>query len=649
MSDGSCGPYQSRLLNFISKQSRQVADKCDRTWREVKLASLNAVQILLYPAYLLVQGSRMLSRQLRESKQQIDLPELQEVGLDRENLTANLLELEVDADSPIAGILNLAQNLLLPEQTLAISESISHSISFEIEPSKKVVTPSGQAMQLSESIEIAQTIQPQTIQPQTIPVWGSQIAPTKTSNFAAIPTKPQVRGIATFLHDRNLVLVGNENQVLDILTPEQQQLLSGRIVWEVANSGTQRREIAQKELEFNLGVESAVAQAKLPPLKRFWELMAWVQTSPIALKRNQFGESILAVKQAVEKAVNAGNNSNLSLTQKHLLPASTISFNPAESNTNLDSKFDRTIDTPAFVTLLDRAATNIEAFSLPAVSKNTAGLTAAESGDLSTLSPSAKEILENYARRIENTIWSSVDYLLGKETAASDNTEKAVAIKYYLEREALKNAEETEKADDRPWLKWQDLFPEPAPPPTSDGSTAALETLALSQNIPKVKPEIEGIEALPEGRSASITPSPYPAAIQTLLAQLKQSLLTTKVPKNQPQKTAKLTIAQQHSPAPKAAPKTAATAQQQKPTGLAAAAKPATAISVTEAKTNGSGGTKPEADWLEAKAESIGYVKHPLEQALEWLDRIMVQLEKIAAQIWQWAKTRWLKAPSSKD
>jgi hypothetical protein len=648
MSNDAYGPYQSRILNFISKQSRQVADTCDRTWREVKLASLNAVQILLYPAYLLVQSSRMLSRQLRESKQQIDLPELQEVGSDREKLPANLLELEVGADSPIAGILNLAENLLLPAQTAALSEAISHSISFAIDFPKKTATHSPQAMQAVETIERVQTleahtIKTQAIKTQTIPVWGSQIAPTETSNSAAIPTKPQVKGIATFLQDKSLVLVGKDNQILDVLTPEQQQLLSGRIVWEVANAGAQRREIAQKELEFNLGLESAAAQAKLPPMKRFWELMAWVQASPIALKRNQFGESILAVKQAVEKAVNAGNNRNLSLTQKHLVAASAIALNPAESNINLDSKFDRAPDTSAFVTLLDRAATNIETFSLPAVSKNTAGWTAAESGDLPALSPSAKEILENYARRIENTIWSSVDYLLGKETAASDTTEKAVAIKYYLAQEALKNAEETEKAGDRPWLKWQDLFPEPAPPPTAAGSSAALETPAISQTPTKVKPEIEKIAALPEGSSASITPLPYPAAIQTLLAQLKQSLLTTKVPKNQPQKPAKLTIAQQYSPVPKTAPQTAATAQQQKLTGPAAAAKPATKISVAEAKTD------REAEWLETKAESMGYVKHPLEQALEWLDRIMVQLEKIAEQIWKWAKTHWLKAPSSKD
>jgi hypothetical protein len=72
MSNGYYGPYQSRLLNFISKQSRQIADNCDRTWRQVKEATLTATQILLYPAYLLVQSSRMLGRQLRESSQKVE-------------------------------------------------------------------------------------------------------------------------------------------------------------------------------------------------------------------------------------------------------------------------------------------------------------------------------------------------------------------------------------------------------------------------------------------------------------------------------------------------------------------------------------------------------------------------------------------------
>ncbi|MGL5063028.1 MAG: hypothetical protein ACRC62_23875, partial [Microcoleus sp.] len=496
----------------------------------------------------------------------------------------------------------------------------------------------------------ANTVKTQ-VKTQTIPVWGTQIDPNSASNLAANHSNPQVRGIATFLDDRNLVLVGEANQILDILTPEQQQLLSGRIVWEVANSGTQRRQIAQKELEFNLGLESAAKQAKLPPLKRFWELMAWVQASPIALKRNQFGESILAVKQALETAVNASTNRNLMLTQKAIAPATNaIAPNLSKLDVNLDSKIDRTPDTPSFVTLLDRAAANIETLSLPAVSKNTAELTAGNSDNIPAAGPSAKEILEKYARSIEEIIWSSVDYLLGKETAASDSTEKALAIEYYLKQQALKNAEPTSTAPDRPWLKWQDLFGEPAPGPTvGDVPPCPPSDRPLpdkSQTSTKVKPQIEEIEALPEGRSASIATSPYPAAIQTVLAQLKQSLITTKVPKNQPQKPEKIAIVRQQG----ATPNPVAKVHQPQPTGHSAAAKTQSgkAISVAAAN-NRKGGVNPEAEWLETKAESMGYVKHPLEQALEWLDRILLRLEKIVEQIWNWAKTNLLKVPNSKD
>ncbi|MDP8935188.1 MAG: hypothetical protein M3N42_13865, partial [Cyanobacteriota bacterium] len=118
MSNGYYGPYQSRLLNFISKQSRQVADNCDRTWRQIKEATLTATQILLYPAYLLVQSSRMLGRQLRESSQKIDLPELQEFGGD-ENADGqqNWYQGETSDESSITEILHLAENLLNSSQT----------------------------------------------------------------------------------------------------------------------------------------------------------------------------------------------------------------------------------------------------------------------------------------------------------------------------------------------------------------------------------------------------------------------------------------------------------------------------------------------------------------------------------------------------
>ena len=54
-------------------------------------------------------------------------------------------------------------------------------------------------------------------------------------------------------------------------------------------------------------------------------------------------------------------------------------------------------------------------------------------------------------------------------------------------------------------------------------------------------------------------------------------------------------------------------------------------------------GTKiaPTPEWIETHATAIGYVKHPLEQLLEWLDRIMLVLEKLLVIIFQWVQQMW--------
>jgi hypothetical protein len=704
MADGYPGQYQSKLLNFISRQSRFVADKCDRTWREIQVASLNATQILLYPVYLLVQSSRMLTRQLRESTKKIDLPELQEFVEDENpNLSQGLPTTEIDEESAIAEILHLAENLLLPSQISSVTESCSFLIN-PPQPTAKVIPDirlqpemqfSGKTTKAQTTGEMplsrSQTKTADLLQAITgeMPLSRSQ---TKTADLsllnnaldleaqfntvAEIANKPQVRGIATFISARTLVLVGAENQILDILTPAQQELLEGRIIWEVANSGPQRREIAEKELKFNLGLESAAQKSQLPPIRRFWQLMAWIQSSPVAVKRNQFGESILAVK----KAINASIHDNLILAQRAiapiaelnidrpaLSPANAIDQNISELEISLHGKFDRTSHNLSFVTLLDRAAVNLEQLSPLSVSKITDALTENPPSKIDTattntnLSPSAKEIIENYARNIEEIIWSSVDHLLGKETAASDNTEKAVAIKYYLEQQNQKDTESTKS--DRPWLNWQDLFGEPTPtvgavPPCPPSSSAAEEP--ISQISTKVNPQNQKLEKLPEGRSASIPTSPYPEAIQVLLAKLKRSLLT-KVEKSQPQKGSDLTVTPQNNSVPRTAetqqeipttPNDGQISQSPSPavitveTGRFVAT--ATTASIREAQNNSAGG-KSEGECLETKAVSVGYIKHPLEQVLEWLDRIMLRLETIAEEIWKWVKIHFPKITKRKD
>jgi len=656
MSNGYYGPYQSRLLNFISKQSRQVADNCDRTWRQIKEATLTATQILLYPAYLLVQSSRMLGRQLRESSQKVDLPELQEFGGDENpDLPQNWYQGETLEESSIAEILHLAEKLLNSSQTAKTLASFP-----------LLINQGKTANNLHSAINFS----PETAKHQITSVLEHPLAKTQLNTTPAIVSQAKVKGIASFIPARTLVLVGRENQILDILTPEQQEMLEGRITWEIANSGPQRREIAQKELKFNLGLESAAKKAQLPPLRRFWELMAWVQTSPVALKRNQFGESILAVKKAIDCNSILAQKASAPLTskpaQQSIVASNSIDHNTPKLETNFNSKFDRRISTPlSFVTLLDRAAVNLEELTLPPSAKTTAtptetaGVKINTSGTEANLDFSAREILEKYARNIEGIIWSSVDHLLGKETAASDNTEKAVAIQYSLKQrqENTQNRPEVEQ----PWLNWQDLFGEAAPGHLIEGSSEAQAAAqsSIAQASPKVKQKRAELGEWAEGRSIPVSISPYPEAIHRRLAQLKQSLLK-KVPSSQPQPAPNSALTQKNSPALTAestrqrrAPETQVSKNTNSNTAKnsqsrAAITAPTSRYTAAEPK-NQSAGVQPEGDYLETKAESMGYIKHPLEQVLEWLDQVMLRLENIAEQLWNWAKSNWPKILKNKE
>ena len=49
---------------------------------------------------------------------------------------------------------------------------------------------------------------------------------------------------------------------------------------------------------------------------------------------------------------------------------------------------------------------------------------------------------------------------------------------------------------------------------------------------------------------------------------------------------------------------------------------------------------EPKTDWIETPAIAMGYVKHPLEQLLEWLDLAMLWLENKLVKFWHWLRQR---------
>jgi len=46
-------------------------------------------------------------------------------------------------------------------------------------------------------------------------------------------------------------------------------------------------------------------------------------------------------------------------------------------------------------------------------------------------------------------------------------------------------------------------------------------------------------------------------------------------------------------------------------------------------------------DWIEAVVVPVGYVKHPLERVLEWVDRLMFWLEEATIATGRWLKRHW--------
>jgi hypothetical protein len=272
------GRYQSRLFSFFSHQSLRLKDRTSQAWRQVKLAAVWGAQIALYPIYAVFQTGRLLGRQmgrarffpwLQAAKQQILYPS----------------EALLAADAPIQNVLGM-----------------------------------GLAMKGLEG----------GLPPMLA---SNPLNPPILGDFEALKVSVQVRGIAIELATRSLVLVTAENEILDVLTGEQQLQLQRQMVWEMADFWRQRKSqelsggngLAIEGSRINTFLPLPKEKAHLlPPVRAFRQLMAWVQLSPVAIAANLFQESRLVLPAAFEP-----------VSDDHLLPSA------QEFQTEVDQQVDR--------------------------------------------------------------------------------------------------------------------------------------------------------------------------------------------------------------------------------------------------------------------------------------------------------------------
>ncbi|WP_414549325.1 hypothetical protein [Anabaena sp. CCY 0017] len=191
MSPGSSSRYQSRLLNFVHLQSRRLTQQWDHTYRHLQVATQWGVELLLYPVYRLLNPTESAGKTLEGKEPQPRL-KLQP-------------ETPPTADTAIQQVLEAVKTLPSDSDTA--------------EPAKT-----------SAPVKLVRFLWSKLFHhPPTEPLI-SQDSPANIQ-----PYVPVMRGIATNLVSRNLVLVSAENEILDILTPQQQVKLADRIICEVGN------------------------------------------------------------------------------------------------------------------------------------------------------------------------------------------------------------------------------------------------------------------------------------------------------------------------------------------------------------------------------------------------------------------------------
>jgi len=138
------------------------------------------------------------------------------------------------------------------------------------------------------------------------------VVPVHDSTMGTVDVTQIVRGVACVLATQSLVLVSNQNQVLDVLTPMQQLRLHQQIVFETATYyrryhlqiQAQRAEIRSRVLSgkgaWRFLPPPRRTRKTLPPVRAFQSLMEWVQKSPVAIATNLFQESVLVIPDSAK-------------------------------------------------------------------------------------------------------------------------------------------------------------------------------------------------------------------------------------------------------------------------------------------------------------------------------------------------------------
>lgn len=489
MSSATSNRYQSRLFNFVYKRSQRLTKQLNRAWQNVTTWIMPVVS---YPA-------QALHAAVHKS-----LPQLPQLDKSASPPTA---------DTPVKNVLQVVAALPSDEELSVVKSPQATPVNFlgwlkdkfwaRMTPKDQyLLNPPGNNVQLAANIN------------------------------AANINRQLVRGIASNISNRALVLVTPQNEILAILDNQQQQQLQARILEEVTQYWHYQRLLADRK--------EAIKQLNIParqslPVKLFSHLTTWLQIK------------------------------------------GTLSESSDRSLQNTDNERQELIfATQQAIAFLDRSIAQFEDQHLAPVADN---------------APKTDKL------QLQALIWAAIDYFFGDRQVQKISSQLEKDCKLTTTNQPNFLAASEDKIAD-PWLTLADLF----------GETKTLKKPVIVSDSPMAR--------LPEDADFSYSnqlQNNY--FLRSLFKRIQQKKSSAKLAKIKQQRTHSRDIYK----LPNISQQLSFTRE----------------ISTINSGESQSSNINHTPDWIEAEATTMGYIKHPLEQLLAWLDSAMLWLENVLVKIWQ--------------